>query len=727
MAAVVADASGAVVLANERAAMLFDCEREALIGRGLGSLIPGLGADGQQSRDLVAVRAGEGTVPVEVALNRISIADGEFSLVALVDVSERRSTEEHLRLVVEGAPNANIVVDDAGRITLVNAQTERLFGYDRVELLGMPIDLLVPERFRTGHGGLRVAYHGTASPRLMGAGRDLYGLRKDGTEVPVEIGLNPIRTPKGDFVLASVVDITERKLLEELRRERDRAVDASQLKSQFVATMSHELRTPLNAIIAAAELLTSTELDQRQRAYAETIDESAEALLAVISSILDFSKIEAGKLDLEMRTFDLEALVEGAAGVLASQVRQKGLRHHVYVDPSIPTVVRGDADRLRQILLNLISNAVKFTAEGKIFVRALPVETSSRHAIVRFEVEDTGIGIEPDTVSKLFEPFVQVDGSSSRRFGGTGLGLSISKRLVELMNGEIGVTTEAGRGSVFWFTAQFGRPSTAVPSRRLFGVRTLLISTDQVFQDIAGRYTEAWGIASHSAADGIAALEIIQRRNAAERNEDWIAIVDVETVDAEATVRLLTAHGMPARSVLRAGNGERLARPVRHSQLFDSIVEALEEPGAIIGMIAGSQRSSGAPSTRKILVAEDNAALQQILAQQFAHLDVSATIVGNGAEAVAALARESFALVFMDCHMPELDGFAATRAIRDAEKATGVHVPIIAMTANAFKEDREACLAIGMDDYLAKPVRLADLRQALSRWIPEREREPEPT
>ncbi len=727
MAAVVADASGAVVLANERAAMLFDCEREALIGRGLGSLIPGIGANGQQSRDLVAVRAGEGTVPVEVALNRISIADGEFSLVALVDISERRSAEEHLRLVVEGAPNANVVVDDAGRITLVNAQTERLFGYDRVELLGMPVDLLVPERFRTGHGALRVAYHGTASPRLMGAGRDLYCLRKDGTEVPVEIGLNPIRTPKGDFVLASVIDITERKLLEELRRERDRAVDASQLKSQFVATMSHELRTPLNAIIAAAELLTSTDLDSLQRSYTEAIDESAEALLAVISSILDFSKIEAGKLDLEMRTFDLEGLVEGAAGVLASQVRQKGLRLHVYVDPSIPGVVRGDADRLRQILLNLVSNAVKFTAEGKIFVRALPVETSSRHALVRFEVEDTGIGIEPDAVAKLFEPFVQADGSSSRRFGGTGLGLSISKRLVELMNGEIGVTTEAGRGSVFWFTAEFGRPSAVVPSRRLFGVRALLVSTDQVFKDIAGRYAEAWGIATHSAADGVAALEIIQGRNAAERNEDWIAIVDVETVDVEATVRLLTAHGMPARSVLRAGAGERLARPVRHSQLFDSIVQALEEPGPITYTTAASQRSSGASSTRKILVAEDNAALQQILAQQLAHLDVSATIVGNGAEAVAALAREPFALVFMDCHMPELDGFAATRAIRDAERATGAHVPIIAMTANAFKEDREACLAIGMDDYLAKPVRLADLRDALSRWIPEREREPEPT
>ncbi len=727
MAAVVADATGNVVLANERAGVLFACEREELIGRSLGSLIPGVTAAGPSTRDLVAVRPPHSHVPVEVAFGTATTPDGEFSLVAIVDISERLSSEEHLRLVVEGAPNANIVVDAAGRITLVNAQTERLFGYDRAELLGSPVDVLVPERFRTGHGALRTAYHGTASPRLMGAGRDLYALRKDGAEIPVEIGLNPIRTPKGDFVFVSVVDITERKASEELRRQRDRAVGASQLKSQFVATMSHELRTPLNAIIAAAELLTSTELDPRQRGHVEAIDESAEALLAVISSILDFSKIEAGKLDLEMRTFNLEELVETVAALLAPQVRKKGLRLHVYVDPAIPGAVRGDADRLRQILLNLISNAAKFTVEGRIFVRALPVETSRRHAIVRFEVEDTGIGVEPETVAKLFEPFVQADNSSSRRFGGTGLGLSISKRLVELMNGEIGVTSESGSGSVFWFTAQFGRPSAVVPSRRLFGVRTLIISTDRVFQDIASRYSEAWGIATHGAADGAAALEIIQGRSAAERQDDWIAIVDVETVDADATVRLLTAHGMPARSLLRAGAGERLARPVRNSQLFDSIVDALKEPSASTAHAADPPHPTSASLAPTVLVAEDNPSLQQILAQQFAHLGVCATIVGNGAEAIAALAREPFALVFMDCHMPELDGFGATRAIRDAEKATGAHVPIVAMTANAFTEDREACLATGMDDYLAKPVRLADLRAALNRWVPEPARKPERT
>ena len=302
---------------------------------------------------------------------------------------------EQLRLIIEAAPIAIIVADAGGRITLANHQGAVLFGYGRDELLGMSLEDLVPERFRAAHPGHRAGFLSAPATRAMGSGRDLFGLRKDGTEVPIEIGLSPLTIGELQFTSATVVDITERKSAEEMRRQRDRALDATQLKSQFVATMSHELRTPLNAIIGTAELLSRSALDDRQRAFVETIDESAEALLSIISSILDFSKIEAGKLDLESRSFELEELVEGAAGVLAQQVRQKGLRLHVYVDPAIPGVVRGDADRLRQILLNLIANAVKFTPDGKIIVRALPVETSRRHAIVRFEVEDTGIGVLP--------------------------------------------------------------------------------------------------------------------------------------------------------------------------------------------------------------------------------------------------------------------------------------------------------------------------------------------
>jgi protein-histidine pros-kinase len=623
IAIVVADAEGRIALVNDQACRLFGYDAGDLLGMPVESLVPprfrrghpGMRAEYLAApttramgvgRDLFGLRKDGTEVPIEIGLNPIATAQGAFTLATIADITERKNAEEHLRLIVERAPNANIVVDHAGIITLVNAQTERLFGYDRTELLGAPVDMLVPERFRGGHGALRASYHGTATARLMGAGRDLYGLRKDGTEVPVEIGLSPIRTPKGDFVLTSVVDITERKNTEEMRRERDRALDASNLKSQFVATMSHELRTPLNAIIASAELLSSTKLEERQRAFVETIDDSAEALLALISSILDFSKIEAGKLDLEARTFELEALVEGAAGVLAHQARQKGLRLHVHVDASIPGVLRGDADRLRQILLNLIANALKFTASGSVVVRAIPVETSSGHAVVRFEVEDTGIGIHPDVVPKLFEPFVQGDSSSSRRFGGTGLGLSISKRLAELMHGEIGVKSEPERGSLFWFTARFDRPSAAAAS---------------------------------------------------------------DPAAASPSARALDRTPMT--------------------------------------------------SVRRVLVAEDNESLREILVHQFAQLGVPVTVVANGREAVDAVRRDDVALLFMDCHMPEMDGFAATRVIRANEDGTARHVPIVAMTANAFREDRDACLAAGMDDYLAKPVRIADLRGMIDRWITE--------
>ena len=380
-------------------------------------------------------------------------------------------------------------------------------------------------------------------------------------------------------------------------------MDAARLKRQFVATMSHELRTPLNAIIGMAELLSATALDERQRTYVESIDESAEALLAIISSILDFSKIEAGKVDLDAKDFTLEDLIDSAVGVFADDIRDKGLTLHTQVDPSLPPAVRGDVDRLRQILLSLVGNAAKFTASGHIVVRASPAKTSSRHVVVRFEVEDTGIGITPDILPLLFEPFVQADSSSSRSYGGTGLGLSIAKRLVGLMHGEIGVDSTPGRGSRFWFTVRFER----------------------IVKSLA---------------------------------------------DAPPT--------------------PRAPRP----------------PPAPAGAICCS-----------VLIVEDNESLREVLAHQFELLGIEVRFAADGAEAVKAVADGDFTMVFMDCHMPNMDGFAATRAIRAAEADGCGHIPIVAMTANAFKEDREACLAAGMDDYLAKPVRIGDLRAAVERWV----------
>jgi len=651
-------------------------------------------------------------------------------------MAEGALEHEHLSLVVDAAPIAIIVADENGAITLVNTQAERLFDYRREEMLGRQLEMLVPDRFRGGHPALRAGFHTAPSTRPMGAGRDLFGLRKDGTEVPIEIGLSPFITPDGAFVLATIVDITERKYAEELRlltareqrrrldaeQDRDRALDASVLKSQFVATMSHELRTPLTTIIGMTELLGDTSLEDRQRRYCEQINESAEALLAIINSILDFSKIEAGKVEVEERDFELQAVVESAAGVLAPQVRQKSLRLHTYVDPLIPSLVSGDADRLMQILLNLIGNAVKFTQRGSVVVRALPVETSVRRAVIRFEVQDTGIGIAEDTLPRLFEPFVQADSSSSRKYGGTGLGLSICKRLVTLMGGEIGVESEPERGSLFWFTVQFKRPSAVLSSRKIFGVCVLVVSEDETFADIVARYLEAWGMASrriHATSQIGPALDSAE----AAMNPQWVAVVDSDAPESEMLAAALAAEPKigPSRIIPVGDEDDQLSKPIRQSELFDRISDAL---GENIGSASaapeappfGLQRDRP-KSSEIVLVAEDNPGIQELLGHQLRSFGIEAKLVSDGAQAVAALRQERFGAVLMDCQMPNLDGFEATRLIRAEERKTGGHTPIIAMTANAFKEDREACLAAGMDDYLAKPVRMEALRRMLEQWL----------
>jgi PAS domain S-box-containing protein len=641
---------------------------------------------------------------------------------------------EHLGILLEAAPIAIVAVDEAGRIAFANAQVERLFGFSRAELLGSPVDALVPVRMRSGHPALRHGYEGAPSARAMGAGRDLFALRKDGTEIPVEIGLSTIDTPQGAVVLATIIDISERKRAETLRlqsaserrrridaeADRDRALDASQLKSQFVATMSHELRTPLNSIIGRAELLAGTPLQDRQRDYVQKINDSAETLLGIINSILDFSKIEAGKVQLEVRRFTLEAVVAGAADVVAHQARQRGLALHTYIDAALPPALEGDPDRLHQILVNLIGNAVKFTERGFVIVRALPERVTGRQGTVRFEVQDTGIGIPDDVLPRLFEPFVQVDGSSSRRFGGTGLGLSISKRIVGLMGGSIGATSVLGSGSLFSFVATFQVAAGVASAPRIQGVGAILMVHDDALADIIERYLTAWGVTSVRARDGNEAARIA----AGETDDDahWVAIIDVsDQQGAGSAAALRRGSALDASRIITIGPDERLTEPLRPSQLFDRIVDALSiapflpdvEASAGDGDVVAAVTPETVPS---VLIAEDNLGMHDVLISQFEQLGVAVKIVTDGAEAVVALQHGDFAMVFMDCQMPTVDGFEATKLIREDEHSTGRHVPIIAMTANAFKEDRDACIAAGMDDYLAKPVRLKNLKEMFRKW-----------
>jgi signal transduction histidine kinase/ActR/RegA family two-component response regulator len=589
--------------------------------------------------------------------------------------------------------------------------------------------MLVPERVRRGHAKLRDTFNETAVARPMGAGRDLYGRRKDGSEVPVEIGLNPIEIAAETLTLAAITDITERKRAEELRlvhagvqqhaaelEELNRELaSASRFKTQFVATMSHELRTPLTAIIAAAELLGKAKLAEREQISVETISEAAEALFSLINSILDFSKIEAGKIDLHPCTFEVETVLESAADVVAQLARDKGVTLHAYVDPIIPPV-EGDAGRLRQILLNLLGNAVKFTERGRVVARVVPVEIFRSDVVLRFEVQDTGLGIAAAVLPRLFEPFAQADGLTARKFGGTGLGLSISKRLVELMGGEIGAQSVDGAGSLFWFTARFARAPVepAVHERKLEGIGGLILSGDELFAQIVERYMTSWSMQSRrvfSRSDVIRAVQSIDAPT-------WVVVADLDDIglpDAGITVDALRAIA-PDR-VIAIGQGGPLRKPIRASSLFDAIND--------VGNIKRIGLPRHGPSTEphsalftngRVLVAEDNARLLRLLKLQFDELGVPVTFVSDGLEAIEALRREQYSLVFMDCQMPNLDGLSAAKAIREEERVTGAHVPIAAMTANAFAEDRDACLAAGMDDYLPKPVRLGDLRAMIERW-----------
>ena len=637
--------------------------------------------------------------------------------------------EAFLNAIIDGSPYAKVLVNERGQIALVNAQTEKLFGYSREELLGKSIEMLVPERFRNAHPALRGSFTDAPVARAMGAGRDLYGLRKDGTEVPVEIGLNPIVTDNDTFTLAAITDITERKHAEELRlihagvaqhaaelEELNRELaSASRFKTQFVATMSHELRTPLTAIVGAAELLSRAKLDDRAQVSAQTISEAAEALLALINSVLDFSKVEAGKMELQTAPFEVGAVVEGAADVLSELARSKGITFHTYVDPAIPPLL-GDADRLRQIVMNLLGNALKFTEQGYVVARVRPAEMLERDVILRFDVKDTGIGIAPEVLTRLFEPFVQADGSTSRKFGGSGLGLSISKSLVELMNGEFAVTSELGAGSTFSFTARFERASEGVIPT-LEGTGAVIVSGDDTFAQIVESYLTSWSMESRRAESRDDVLQAL-RTDTVDR---WVALVDLDSIgaiDFGATIDLLSAV-MPAR-VIAVGRDRPLHKPLRQSQLFDSIVKAVmpEHPGPVATAIP--EAVHGAPTGNEpVLVAEDNDRLRRLLKLQFDDLGVPVTFVSDGREAVEAARRERYAMVFMDCQMPNMDGLAATRAIRADELRTGAaRVPITAMTANAFAEDRVACLDAGMDDYLSKPVKLSDLRGMLERWVP---------
>ncbi|MBZ5673612.1 MAG: response regulator [Acidobacteriia bacterium] len=685
------------------------------------------------------------SVPTETGTRLIGIAQ---------DVTERKQAEKargFLASIVESSDDSIIGTDLDGMILSWNHGAETLFGYTAEETVGKHITLLFTQARRADYlnslDKIRRQEHIERFESIR--------VGKNGMPIDVSVILSPIRDTLGRLQGVSAIyrDITASKRADaELVKAKEAAEAASHAKSTFLATMSHEIRTPMNGILGMTELVLDSELTSEQRDNLELVHLSAESLLTVINDILDFSKIEAGKLEFESIPFDLRDRLGEIMQTLGFRAHQKGLELIYDVHPDVPIALSGDPGRLRQILVNLVGNAIKFTEQGQILVNVKLESISPDKAFVHFSVRDTGVGIPAEQQEKIFEAFSQADQSMTRKYGGTGLGLTICSRLVGMMGGKIWVVSQAGQGSTFHFTAELGvqtlvsEQATPIHPTLLRDLPVLIVDDNFTNRQVLSGIVTQWGMIPTAVEGGRAALLALESARDAGRPFPLVLLdgqmpeIDGFTLAQQiqdhpelvrTAIMMLTSadHLGDAMLCRKLGISAYLVKPVRQSELLDLICRSLQQVPQDQGelpRVRNTPRIPGSPS--RVLVAEDNMVNQTLARRLLEKRGYEVSVVGDGRAALAAVNSECFDIVLMDIQMPGMDGFEATTAVRLHEQLSGAHIPIVAMTAHAFKGDQDRCLAAGMDAYVSKPIRQQELYATIESLLgPRRVAEPDGT